>query len=69
MCYNPLMRAIVQRVTRASVKVGNEITGEIGHGLLVLLGVAQDDAEADADPESSELIASRVSIHWVSGER
>ena len=43
------MRAVVQRVTRASVKVDNEITGEIGSGLLVLLGVAQDDAEADAD--------------------
>jgi len=43
------MRAVVQRVTRASVKVGDETTGEISHGLLVLLGVAQDDTESDAD--------------------
>jgi D-tyrosyl-tRNA(Tyr) deacylase len=42
------MRAVVQRVSRASVKVGDEITGEIGNGLLVLLGVEQEDSEADA---------------------
>ena len=43
------MRAVVQRVTRASVKVAGTNAGEIGAGLLVLLGVAQDDTEADAD--------------------
>ena len=37
------MRAVVQRVSRASVKVGDELTGEIGRGLLVLLGVARED--------------------------
>jgi D-tyrosyl-tRNA(Tyr) deacylase len=42
------MRAVVQRVRRASVKVGEEITGEIGRGLLVLLGVAREDTEDDA---------------------
>ena len=42
------MRAVLQRVTRASVRVGGETVGEIGPGLLVLLGVARDDAEADA---------------------
>ena len=42
------MRAVLQRVTRASVKVGGETVGEIGAGLVVLLGVARDDAEADA---------------------
>ena len=42
------MRAVVQRVSRASVKVDGEISGQISHGLLVLLGVARDDAEADA---------------------
>ena len=42
------MRAVVQRVTRARVTVGGEMTGEIGRGLLVLLGVARDDADADA---------------------
>jgi D-tyrosyl-tRNA(Tyr) deacylase len=43
------MRAVVQRVSRASVKVRGELTGEIGNGLLVLLGVAREDNEADAD--------------------
>ena len=42
------MRAVLQRVTRASVRVGGETVGEIGPGLLVLLGVARDDAEEDA---------------------
>jgi D-tyrosyl-tRNA(Tyr) deacylase len=42
------MRAVLQRVTRASVRVGGETVGEIGPGLLVLLGVARDDGEADA---------------------
>ena len=42
------MRAVVQRVSRAEVAVGNEITGKIGVGVLVLLGVAADDAESDA---------------------
>lgn len=42
------MRAVVQRVSRASVTVDGEITGKIGTGLLVLLGVSNDDAESDA---------------------
>ncbi|MBZ5682270.1 MAG: D-tyrosyl-tRNA(Tyr) deacylase [Acidobacteriia bacterium] len=42
------MRAVVQRVSRAKVTVDGEITGEIGLGLLVLLGVGQADTEADA---------------------
>jgi D-tyrosyl-tRNA(Tyr) deacylase len=42
------MRAVLQRVTRASVRVGGETVGEIGPGLLVLLGVARDDSEQDA---------------------
>lgn len=42
------MRAVLQRATRASVRVGGETVGEIGPGLVVLLGVARDDAEADA---------------------
>jgi D-tyrosyl-tRNA(Tyr) deacylase len=42
------MRAVVQRVSRAQVTVNEEITGEIGLGLLVLLGVGQGDTEADA---------------------
>jgi D-aminoacyl-tRNA deacylase len=42
------MRAVVQRVSRAKVTVDGSITGEIGLGLLVLLGVGRDDSEADA---------------------
>jgi D-tyrosyl-tRNA(Tyr) deacylase len=42
------MRAVLQRVTRASVRVGGETVGDIGAGLVVLLGVARDDAEEDA---------------------
>ena len=43
------MRAHVQRVSRACVRVDGAVTGEIGPGLLVLLGVTHDDTEADAD--------------------
>jgi len=42
------MRAVVQRVSRASVKVNGEVTGQIADGLLVLLGVGQEDSESDA---------------------
>ena len=42
------MRAVVQRVSRASVTVDGEITGKIGKGLLVLLGVSTNDEESDA---------------------
>ncbi len=42
------MRAVIQRVRRASVKVNGEAVGEIGRGLLVLLGVAKGDEESDA---------------------
>ena len=41
------MRALIQRVTKASVAIGNAITGEIGPGLVVLLGVSKEDDEAD----------------------
>jgi D-tyrosyl-tRNA(Tyr) deacylase len=41
------MRAVLQRVGEARVRVGGEIVGEIGRGLLVLLGVGQGDGEAD----------------------
>src|SRR5712691_6617302 len=42
------MRAVVQRVSRAKVTVNGEVTGKIGVGLLVLLGVGRDDTNADA---------------------
>lgn len=43
------MKALLQRVSRASVSVGGEETGRIGPGLVVLLGVADGDTEKDAD--------------------
>jgi len=42
------MRAVIQRVSRAQVAVDGEVVGQIGPGLLVLLGVGRDDTEADA---------------------
>ena len=42
------MRALIQRVTKARVAVGDQTTGEIGPGLVILLGVSQEDDEADA---------------------
>jgi D-tyrosyl-tRNA(Tyr) deacylase len=42
------MRAVLQRVSSAKVSVGDEVVGEIGKGILVLLGVAEDDSEKDA---------------------
>ena len=42
------MRAVVQRVSRARVTVNRDVTGQVGKGLLVLLGVARGDVEADA---------------------
>ena len=43
------MRAVIQRVSRARVTVNGEVTGEIGPGFLVLLGVSNRDGEKDAD--------------------
>jgi len=54
------MRAVVQRVSRAKVTVKGEITGEIGPGLLVLLGVGAGDARADADYLAEKTIALRI---------
>ncbi|WP_166828022.1 D-aminoacyl-tRNA deacylase [Thalassoroseus pseudoceratinae] len=54
------MRAVVQRVTEASVTVEDETVGQIGHGFLVLLGVGQDDTEADADYLAQKIVGLRV---------
>ncbi|MGB9179398.1 MAG: D-aminoacyl-tRNA deacylase [Pyrinomonadaceae bacterium] len=54
------MRAVVQRVTRASVRVEDKITGEISNGLVVLLGIAQDDTEQDARYMLEKILALRI---------
>ena len=54
------MRAVVQRVTRANVKVNDELIGEIGNGLVVLLGIARDDAEKDANCLVEKIVALRI---------
>ena len=54
------MRAVVQRVSRARVTVGSEITGEIGLGLLVLLGVGAGDTRAEADYLVEKTIGLRI---------
>lgn len=54
------MRACVQRVTSASVTIGGEVVGEISRGLLVLLGVATDDTEADAQQLAGKIAALRI---------
>src|SRR5215212_4886813 len=54
------MRAVVQRVTRASVTVDSEVVGEIGSGLVVLLGVAHDDTKDDADYLAPKIASLRI---------
>jgi D-tyrosyl-tRNA(Tyr) deacylase len=54
------MRAVVQRVERARVTVANELAGEIGPGLLVLLAVGAADRESDADYLADKIIGLRI---------
>jgi D-tyrosyl-tRNA(Tyr) deacylase len=54
------MRAVVQRVSRAAVRVEGAVTGEVGRGLLVLLGVGRGDTEADAGWMADKLAQLRV---------
>src|ERR1051325_355108 len=54
------MRAVVQRVTGASVEVAGEVVGRIGGGLLVLLGVARGDEAAQADYLADKIMNLRV---------
>ena len=54
------MRAVVQRASRAKVTVNGEITGEIGRGLLVLLGVGAADTCGDADYLAEKTIGLRI---------
>lgn len=54
------MRAVLQRVARASVRVGGETVGQIGAGWLVLLGVAKGDSGDDADRLADKVVTLRA---------
>jgi len=54
------MKAVIQRVTEARVEVEGEISGAIGCGILVLLGVAQGDTEKDADWLLKKIVDLRI---------
>ena len=54
------MRAVIQRVTQSSVVVDQSVTGEIGRGLLVLLGIEKDDTPADLKYTFEKTIGMRI---------
>lgn len=54
------MRAVVQRVSRAKVTVQNQVTGEIGHGLMVLLGVGKEDGSRAAAAMAEKVANLRI---------
>jgi D-aminoacyl-tRNA deacylase len=54
------MRAVVQRVTRAKVTVDGKTIGEIGNGLVVLVGIARDDTKVEAAYLVDKIVALRI---------
>lgn len=54
------MRAVVQRVSQARVRIAGQVVGEIGRGLLVLLGVAAGDTAADVRPLAEKIAGLRI---------
>ena len=54
------MRTVIQRVTRAEVRVDGEVVGRIDRGLLLLVGVQQGDTEADAELTARKIAAMRI---------
>ncbi|HWZ45198.1 MAG TPA: D-aminoacyl-tRNA deacylase [Candidatus Saccharimonadales bacterium] len=54
------MRAVVQRVRRCCVQIDSRVAGEIGPGLLVLLGVGKGDTESDADYLAEKILGLRI---------
>jgi D-aminoacyl-tRNA deacylase len=54
------VRAVVQRVSRAAVRIADEVVGEIGPGLCVLLGVARGDEPADAERLAGKVARLRI---------
>ncbi|TMB25386.1 MAG: D-tyrosyl-tRNA(Tyr) deacylase [Deltaproteobacteria bacterium] len=54
------MRAVVQRVSEASVSVGGQVSGSVGAGLCVLVGVGQGDSEEDARWMADKVVSLRI---------
>ena len=54
------MKLVIQRCENASVSVDGKITGQIGRGFLVLLGIGKDDTEADCDRLAAKMIGLRI---------
>ena len=54
------MRAVAQRVSSCTIRVGDERVGEMGQGLLALVGVARGDTPADAEQLASKLVHLRI---------
>ncbi len=54
------MRALIQRVSEASVVVDGETVGAIGHGLLILLGIGHSDGAADVQPLAAKIANLRI---------
>jgi D-aminoacyl-tRNA deacylase len=54
------MRAVIQRVTTASVKIGDRLKAEIGPGLLVLAGIEEEDNNSDADWLANKIVQLRI---------
>lgn len=54
------MRALIQRVSQATVSINEEITAQIGHGLLVLIGIAADDTTEDINYLTKKIIKMRI---------
>lgn len=54
------MRVLIQRVSRASVKVNSKTIGEIDNGLLLLLGIEHEDNQSDADWLCSKIVGMRI---------
>ena len=54
------MRAVIQRVSRAEVRVASEPVGSIGHGLCVFLGIGKDDSQADVEHLAEKIKKLRI---------
>lgn len=54
------MRAVLQRVTKGKVTVEERVTGEVGHGLVILLGVGANDTETDVDLMANKIANLRI---------